>query len=111
MLFQNTIGCPSAITIKKEVKIQFDKNLLWFMDCDFYHRIYLSYGEPIFIYKPIVVNYIHPYQVTSRINQEIINKEKNYLIKSRNVTNKFFLEYKKIWKNKTILDTNLEILH
>lgn len=108
MIFQNTIGCPSAITIRNDIEIRFDKNLLWFMDTDFYHRIYIKYGEPIFLLKPIIVNLIHNDQVTNRITDEIVLKEKNYLINKYNISKKFWYIYHYLWKDKTVLDTNLE---
>ena len=112
ILFANTIGCPSAVTIKKEIKTRFDNNLVWFMDCDFYHRIVLEYGLPLFLHNPIIVNQLHSDQVTNKITTEIINKERKYLIKSRNIKKIFLDEFQKYWYNKKILnDNNLELLN
>ena len=49
---RNTIGAPSAIAIRKS-DILFDENLIWLMDCDFYHRYYLKYGLPLTIREPL----------------------------------------------------------
>jgi hypothetical protein len=49
---RNTIGAPSAVAIRKS-DILFDENLIWLMDCDFYHRYYLKYGLPLVISEPL----------------------------------------------------------
>jgi len=86
---KNTIGSPSTLTFRKEVKERFDPKLRYNMDCELYHRIFFKYGQPITFYKPIVVNLLHDNQVTNstknydkiKVDEQIYlkNKYKNYL--------------------------------
>lgn len=76
----NKIGCPSGITIRKEVDERFDANLKWYMDTEFYHRLLLKYKEPIFLHKVLVVNYLHSEQVSNtQINKKLIKFENDYI--------------------------------
>jgi dTDP-4-dehydrorhamnose reductase len=52
----NTLGCPSGLTLKNNDLIFFDENLNWLMDCDFYQRMFLKYGEPSILNEITVVN-------------------------------------------------------
>jgi hypothetical protein len=78
----NTIGPPTCIAFKKDHNL-FDENLIWFMDCEFYHRLYIKYGEPYIIQSgPISVNTVWGGQVTNTmINDNIISSETEYLNK------------------------------
>lgn len=74
-LGHNTLGGPSGLTIKNNNTPKFDENLIWLMDCDFYQKLFLIYGEP-FIYNSVtVVNRTSPDQLTTTINQNIKNKD------------------------------------
>ncbi len=78
----NTIGCPSALSIRKEVNERFDDNLKWFMDVEYYYRLHKKYGSPIFLKRLIAVNYLHAGQVSNtQINKQLIANEKNYINK------------------------------
>jgi hypothetical protein len=78
----NKIGCPSGITIRKEVAERFDENLKWYMDTEFYHRLLLNYKTPIFLHKVLVVNYLHDNQVSNtQINKKLIKFENDYIKK------------------------------
>ena len=44
----NTVGGPSCLFFKK-TDLMFDEDLLWFMDTDFYYRMYQKYGTPSII--------------------------------------------------------------
>ena len=77
----NTIGCPSGLTIRKVITQRFDENLKWFMDCDYYYRLYLNYGEPIYLHKILVINYLHANQVTNKqINDDLVKREYQYIV-------------------------------
>lgn len=45
----NTFGCPSVMFFKKNNETYFDENLIWLMDCEFYHRLWQQYGNPMVI--------------------------------------------------------------
>lgn len=98
LLLFNTFGCPSAVTLRNNIKTRFDSKLIWYMDCDFYHRIILEYGFPIIYHKPIVVNSIHEDQVTNKINDKLVNKERDYLIIHRKINKNFIWKYLKFIK-------------
>jgi len=75
-LGQNTISCPSVLTIKNNSDMLFmDPSLIWLNDVDYYKRCYDKFGEPGIINDIITVNRIHPNSVTNSMTQEIINKE------------------------------------
>jgi len=42
---ENTLGCPSVLFFKR-CELEFDVDLLWYMDTDFYYRLFLKYGPP-----------------------------------------------------------------
>lgn len=76
----NTIGCPSGLTIRKEVTERFDEKLKWLMDVDYYYRLYQNHGPPMYLHKFLVVNLLHPQQVTNtQIDKQLIQREENYL--------------------------------
>jgi glycosyltransferase involved in cell wall biosynthesis len=79
---RNTIGCPSGLTISKDVNVRFDENLKWFMDCEYYYQLFKLYGGPI-IYQDdfLVGTLIHNAQVTNSCvnNDALINSETSYI--------------------------------
>lgn len=79
----NTLGCPSGLTIKNKDILFFDENLNWLMDCDYYHSMYLKYGEPNILDDITVVNRTWGNRLTDTITQEI--KDREYII----VSNKY----------------------
>jgi len=68
----NTISSPSVLSIRKEVfdKIQFDKNLVMMMDCEFYHHAKEIFGEPIYCKEILVCNRVHENQISSNYLKE-----------------------------------------
>ena len=77
----NTLGCPSGLTIKNKDILFFDDNLNWLMDCDYYHSMYLKYGEPNILNDITVVNRTWGNRLTDTITQEI--KDREYIIVSK----------------------------
>lgn len=79
----NTISSPSVLCFKnKEDNLLFDENLIWFMDTDYYQKLYNKYGLPKILNNINVVNRIGSHQVSnSIITDEIIKKETEYLKK------------------------------
>jgi glycosyltransferase involved in cell wall biosynthesis len=78
--FHNTIGTHSCLTIRNKDLIYFDDNLVWFVDCEFYDRLYKKFGEPIFLRDITVVQFIGNHQVTNTIaTEEVKRKEEEYL--------------------------------
>lgn len=80
ILFENTIGCPSCLTIKNEDLIYFDPNLIWYMDADYYYRLHEKYGNPTVLCEPTVIQFLHKDQITNTlITKKIELEEQEYL--------------------------------
>jgi hypothetical protein len=71
----NTLGCPSGLTIKNENIIFFDEGLNWFMDCDYYQRMFQKYGPPNILEKITVVNRTWGNRLTDTITEDLKIKE------------------------------------
>ena len=66
----NSIGCPSAITIKNEDILHFDDNLNWLMDCDYYQRMFLKHGLPKILDVDTMINRIVQDRLTNTIPEQ-----------------------------------------
>lgn len=67
---ENTIGSPSVIIFKNEIKERFDPNFHWVLDLDWYKQLYRKYGKPK-IYDPInVVIGVGLHQKTNLLSDE-----------------------------------------
>lgn len=66
----NSIGCPSAITIKNEDVLYFDDDLNWLMDCDYYQRMFIKHGLPKILDVDTMINRIVDDRLTNTIPQE-----------------------------------------
>lgn len=61
----NKIGGPSAIIFKNGIGIQFDQNLKWLVDIDFYLKILFS-GDPIiYTAAPLITTFAAPNRLTN----------------------------------------------
>jgi glycosyltransferase involved in cell wall biosynthesis len=81
---QNTISSPSVLMFKNENVIEFDENLIWLMDVDYYKRLYDKFGYPSICNYISIVNREHQNQVTNTLaTEEIKQNELNY-IKQKN---------------------------
>lgn len=52
----NTMGCPSVMTIKNEDLIYFNEEIDWLMDVEYYKRMFDKHGEPNIMNEVTVVN-------------------------------------------------------
>lgn len=82
----NTIGTPSC-TCFKNIKpfLEFDEELYYCYDCDFYFRFMEVYGKPLFIQDFTIVNYLWDNSISSRITNEFITKENTHILKKLGV--------------------------
>lgn len=64
---ENTIGSPSVVTIRQEVKERFDPNFGWVLDLDFYKQLYRKYGKPKIWDRANVVIGVGMHQETNRL--------------------------------------------
>lgn len=71
----NTLGNPSNLTIKNEDLIYFDENLNWLVDCEYYYRLFLKYGNPTIINEITVVNRTHGDGLTDKTPQNVKDNE------------------------------------
>lgn len=71
----NTMGCPSGLTLLNEDLIYFDEGLNWLMDCDYYQRLYLKYGEPNILDEITTVNRTWGERLTDTIDETLKVKE------------------------------------
>lgn len=78
-LFHNTISCPSVLMFKNEEVIEFDENITWMMDMDYYKRLYDKFGLPSICNYITVVNREHSNQTSKEINTKIKDKELEYI--------------------------------
>jgi glycosyltransferase involved in cell wall biosynthesis len=68
ILHYNTISGPSAIVLDKSIKhITLDPNFTWFLDLDWYYRLYKEVGKPAILDKIIFINRVHPHQLTRTV--------------------------------------------
>ena len=78
----NTISAPSVLAFKKGVTNRFDKNLTYFMDCEFYYGMYERYGEPIYLNDCLITNRVGEYSVTTNVSHKnrdfYVEKETKY---------------------------------
>jgi len=76
----NTLGNPSNLTIKNEDLIYFDETLNWFVDCEYYYRLFLKHGKPTIINEITVVNRTHGNGLTDKTPQSVKDNESNILM-------------------------------
>lgn len=80
LLFTNTIGTHSCLTIRNDDLIYFDEHLIWFVDCEYYIRLIKKFGLPIFLKDITMVQTQWKGQVTNTLATELVrNKEQIYL--------------------------------
>jgi hypothetical protein len=77
----NTIGDPSCLTFKNKNILSFDVNLTWFVDCDYYYRLYNLYSYPHVLNNTNIVVRHHKKQTTllCENNIELHNFEKKHI--------------------------------
>jgi len=83
ILHYNTISGPSAIVIDRSIKhITLDPNFTWFLDLDWYYRLYKEAGKPAILDKIIWINRFHSYQLSNTLcnSDEYRGDEYNKLI-------------------------------
>ena len=106
-LGENTIGAPSNIAFKNNGTILFDTNLIWLMDCEFYKRLELKFGDPIILSQICIVNRVGSHQVTNTlIHDELVRNELRY------VKNKYkiFEFLKSIYLPKLFLNSSMDLV-
>jgi glycosyltransferase involved in cell wall biosynthesis len=81
IMFINRIGFTSCLTFKNGYNLYFDDNLIWFMDSEFYYRLYKKFGLPKILNDPTMVQLLWDGQVTNTLaTEEVRMKEYIYLV-------------------------------
>ena len=75
----NTMGCPTGMTIKNKDLLFFDEGLNWLMDVDYYKRMFDEHGEPKILNLITAVNRTWGNRLTDTIPQSLKDKEFNML--------------------------------
>jgi len=78
-LARNTVSSPSVLAIRAGLGLEFDENLIWLMDGDFYKRCHDRFGEPHILPDPLVANRLHEGQVSAGVSPELRRKELCYV--------------------------------
>lgn len=81
-LGMNTISGPSAIVIRKDFKhVSLDPTFLYYLDLDWYYRLFDEAGPPFIIKRICWVNRVSEYQLSRTVcTDELRNDEKIKLI-------------------------------
>lgn len=65
----NSISGPGAAIIIRELKdVTFDPQFIWFLDVEWYYRLYKAAGHPCICTKPTFVNLAHENQMSNRVH-------------------------------------------
>ena len=76
---ENTISSPSVLMFKNEDVLEFDENLLYLMDVDYYKRLYNKFGLPSICNYITVVNRSHENQLQLNCSNELKQSEFIYI--------------------------------
>ena len=76
----NLMGCPSGLTVKNKDLLFFDEGLNWYMDIDYYQKLYLKYGKPYILDEITVVNRTWGARLTDTIPQSLKDNELKIMI-------------------------------
>lgn len=71
----NKLGGPSVLTIRNKDVLFFDESLTWLFDCDYYKKMYATYGAPKILNGVNVCIGIGDHQVTSVLGIDIKEAE------------------------------------
>ena len=75
----NTIGTTSCLTILNNDILLFDTNLKWFVDCEYYYRLYKKHGLPKILPDIMFIQYLWDGQTTNSITEDLVNTEAEYI--------------------------------
>lgn len=76
----NTISCPTVLTIKNEDPLMFDESLNWLVDCVYYKDMYDKFGLPIIIDQVCSVNRDSEVRTTNMMTSFQKQEETNRVI-------------------------------
>jgi len=74
-LGNNTISCPTVLTIRNENPLFFDESLNWLVDVDYYKKLYDKFGEPLIVEEVCAVNRNSKVRTTNILTEDEKVKE------------------------------------
>lgn len=77
----NRLGSVSTLAMRRDKALLFEEPLTWLVDTDLYYRLYLKYGEPIYIPTPTVSIDTRLDRLTHTIPNDQKLEEINYCIR------------------------------
>jgi glycosyltransferase involved in cell wall biosynthesis len=81
ILVKNTISGPSAIVLRRDLRhIQLDPAFTYYLDLDWYYRLYKEAGVPNCIGYPLWINRRGPHQLTRTVCTAENNKREDQLL-------------------------------
>lgn len=81
----NTFGCPTVSFFKKS-DLLFDENLLWLMDCEYYHNLRTKFGNPLIVNKTGVAIRVWTQSVSYEIPENVKSEEEKYVLEKHRHT-------------------------
>lgn len=79
---KNLIGAPSCVAVRNSDVLYYDENVKWVFDCEYYKRMAIKFGEPVYLRELTMVNYIWDGQVSGiYTDQNLRIQEKEYIAK------------------------------
>ena len=78
-LGRNTVSSPSVLSIRAGEGLEFDENLIWLMDGEFYKRCHDRLGAPCLLPDPLVANRLHAGQVSAGVSPALRRRELVYV--------------------------------
>jgi len=72
---KNTVSSPSVLAVRRAQAPRFDEALIWLMDVDYYKQCALRFGPPKVLPDPLVVNRLHPDQVSASVSRARVRQE------------------------------------
>lgn len=75
----NRLGSVSSIIFRKDHQMLFEEPLCWLVDCDWYYRMFLLYGEPTILSEYGVTVDVRTDRLSHTIPNEVKQAEINYL--------------------------------
>jgi hypothetical protein len=78
LLLDNTISCPSAITLRNNLGTYFDRRLQLGGDCDFYWRLGVRFGDPLVLEYELTCNREGLSSVSASLISNSVNTKKRF---------------------------------
>ncbi|MEM9499941.1 MAG: glycosyltransferase [Pseudomonadota bacterium] len=98
---RNTVSSPSVLAMRRTARLDFDETLIWLMDVEMFHRLNATYGAPAVVPEPLVLNRLHPGQVSATVTPVLRRSELNYVREKYKSEERFrdrFSFWHQIWK-------------